>query len=177
MALKDSDIREHNNPNNAHVDSDFVRGGARVVNTLTELYALASINVSLGVSKQDQLKQDVTIIKVLNTDTTNISAKFELININDTTGTGASKVFNSTAFLEIIGLKREGPILVSGEAQHVLTWDADKIKKYGKHGHFEIWQSNELNGSPVITRTLDVNGNPDTYTFYLDNITSEIHII
>jgi len=56
MAIKRPDIYEHNNPNNAIVDSDGVRGGRRKVATLTDLYSLSN--------KIDQLKEDVTVVYV-----------------------------------------------------------------------------------------------------------------
>ena len=62
MAIKRPDIYEHNNPNLAIVDSDFVRGGGRVVANLTELYALAN--------KIDQLKERVTKVYVISKDIT-----------------------------------------------------------------------------------------------------------
>lgn len=93
MALKDSDIREHNNSNLAHVDSNFVRGGGRRVADLTELYALASVDVSLGVSKVDQLKERVTKVWVTSED-----KEYLLVDITDITGTGSSAVFNPTAW-------------------------------------------------------------------------------
>ena len=60
MPLNKPDILQHNNPNNAIADLNFVRGGARVVANLNELYQIAS-----GVNnKVDQLKQNVTRVYV-----------------------------------------------------------------------------------------------------------------
>jgi hypothetical protein len=61
MAIKRPDIYEHNNPLNAIVDSDFVRGGTRTaVNNLNELYQIGS-----GANdKIDQLKQHSTRVYV-----------------------------------------------------------------------------------------------------------------
>ena len=57
MAVKRPDIYEHNNPDNAFVDSNFVRGGIRTsVNDISELYALSP--------KLDQLKEYSTSIFV-----------------------------------------------------------------------------------------------------------------
>jgi hypothetical protein len=56
MAIKRPDIYEHNNPVLAIVDSDFLRGGGRVVADLTALYALSS--------NSDQLKERVTKVWV-----------------------------------------------------------------------------------------------------------------
>ena len=61
MAIKRPDIYEHNNPLNAIVDSDFVRGGVRTsVANLNELYQIGS-----GINdKIDQLKEYATKIYV-----------------------------------------------------------------------------------------------------------------
>ena len=56
MAIKRPDIYEHNNPVLAIVDSDFLKGGGRVVADLTALYALSS--------RPDQLKERVTRVYV-----------------------------------------------------------------------------------------------------------------
>ena len=56
MAIKRPDIYEHNNPVLAIVDSDFLKGGGRVVADLTALYALSS--------RPDQLKEFVTRVYV-----------------------------------------------------------------------------------------------------------------
>lgn len=57
MANKRPDIYEHNNPDLAFVDGDFVRGARRTVAARAALYALAS--------KADQLKENVTIVRIL----------------------------------------------------------------------------------------------------------------
>lgn len=83
MAIKFPDISEHNNPNNASVDSNFVRGGRRdPVADLTALYALAS--------KVDQLKEQATRVYVISED-----KDYKLVDIADIT----SGVFNPTAWL------------------------------------------------------------------------------
>ena len=51
MAIKRPDIYEHNNPVLAIVDSNFLKGGGRVVADLTALYALSD--------RPDQLKERV----------------------------------------------------------------------------------------------------------------------
>lgn len=56
MALKYPDEIKHNNPDYAIVDAEFVRGGGRVVDDLTALYALST--------KADQLKVRVTRVWV-----------------------------------------------------------------------------------------------------------------
>lgn len=76
MAIKRPDIYEHNNPVLSIVDSDFLRGGGRVVADLTALYALSS--------KSDQLKERVTRVYV-----TSASAYYTLIddaNIGNSNG-------------------------------------------------------------------------------------------
>ncbi len=61
MAIKRPDIYEHNNPLNAIVDSDFVRGGIRTsVANLNQLYQIGS-----GINdKTDQLKEYATKVYV-----------------------------------------------------------------------------------------------------------------
>lgn len=83
MAIKRPDIYEHNNPNLAIVDSDFVRGGGRVVANLTELYALSN--------KIDQLKERVTKVYVISEEIT-----YVLVNKLDI----SEGVFNPTAWEE-----------------------------------------------------------------------------
>lgn len=56
MAVNKPDEYQHNNPNLAFVDADFIRGGGRVVDDLTALYALST--------KADQLKVRVTRVWV-----------------------------------------------------------------------------------------------------------------
>jgi hypothetical protein len=56
MAVFFPDIVQHNNPNLSVVDSDYTRGGRRVVPNLAALYALGT--------KFDQLKQYSTIVYV-----------------------------------------------------------------------------------------------------------------
>jgi hypothetical protein len=75
MAIKRPDIYEHNNPVLAIVDSDFLKGGGRVVADLTALYALSS--------RPDQLKERVTRVYV-----TAESAYYVLVD-DSTIGTSA----------------------------------------------------------------------------------------
>lgn len=60
MAIKRPDIYEHNNDVRAIADTNFIRGGARVVNTLNELYALYA--------NKDQLKEFVTKVYITSLD-------------------------------------------------------------------------------------------------------------
>ena len=58
MAIKRPDIYEHNNPNLAIADSDFVKGGTRTaVQNISDLYALSI--------KTDQLKENATQVFVI----------------------------------------------------------------------------------------------------------------
>jgi hypothetical protein len=57
MALKNPDITEHNNPDLAAMDSDFVRGGQRSTDNLSTL-------LTDFVDKSDQLKEGVTKVYV-----------------------------------------------------------------------------------------------------------------
>jgi hypothetical protein len=62
MALNFPDIAQHNNPNNAFVDSNFIRGGTRSpVGTLSDLYAIGAAGLD---DKSDQLKQNATRVYV-----------------------------------------------------------------------------------------------------------------
>jgi hypothetical protein len=70
MPIYYPDILQTNNPNNAIVDSDSVRGGGRVVADLTALYALST--------KSDQLKARVTKVYV-----TSANSYYTLIDANN----------------------------------------------------------------------------------------------
>ena len=71
MAVKKPDIYEHNNPNNAFVDSDFLRGSFRTpVSTVSALYSALPV-------KLDQLKEHATVVYV-----TGNSTFYELCNIS-----------------------------------------------------------------------------------------------
>lgn len=70
MAIKRPDIYEHNNPLYSVVDSEFVRGGGKVVANLTALYALTT--------KADQLKQFITKVYV-----TDLQKTYTLVDINN----------------------------------------------------------------------------------------------
>lgn len=100
MAIKRPDIYEHNNQDLAIVDSDFVRGGGRIVANLTELYALYT--------KVDQLKEQVTKVYV-----TAELKTYTLVNILDVT----NNVFNPTAW----------EIVTSGSGGHVITSDIESF--------------------------------------------------
>ena len=64
MAIRQPDVYEHNNPNEPFVDSNFVKGGGRVVADISDLYALSI--------KSAQLKQYVTKVYVINASATYI---------------------------------------------------------------------------------------------------------
>ena len=76
MAIKRPDIYEHNNPVLAIVDSDFLKGGGRVVADLTELYGLSA--------RPDQLKERVTRVYV--TSESNYYTLVDDTNINNSSG-------------------------------------------------------------------------------------------
>jgi hypothetical protein len=59
MAVSKPDIYQHNNPNNAFVDSTFVRGGGRTVPTLTGSTGLYGLT-----GKTDQLSENITKVWV-----------------------------------------------------------------------------------------------------------------
>jgi hypothetical protein len=84
MAIKRPDIYEHNNPNNAIVDSDGVRGGKRKVATLTDLYSLSN--------KIDQLKEDVTVVYV---EAENNEYKLvDITNVSNSNGWSSNELIN-----------------------------------------------------------------------------------
>jgi len=131
----------HNNPDFAFVDSNFIRGGGRIVANLTALYALAA--------NADQLKQHVTIVHVTDIGD-GTSRKYELVNITDIT----SGVFNPTAWAEVVavpqplgttdspafsGLTVNGNVGVTGTihpshltlpVSHAITWFDDGGSDY-----------------------------------------------
>lgn len=91
MAIKRPDIYEHNNPVLSIADSDFVRGGGRVVADLTALYALSS--------NSDQLKERVTKVWV-----TAESAYYILVDdANIGNSNGWAEESSSTAWGSITG--------------------------------------------------------------------------
>lgn len=107
MAIKRPDIYEHNNPNYAIVDSDFVRGSFRTpVADLTDLYALSG--------KTDQLKEHSTIVYV-----TGETKYYILVDINNIdnvsgwnefqTGSGSGTITGGTN-----GLSTSGANIVLG---------------------------------------------------------------
>lgn len=87
MAIKRPDIYEHNNPDNAFVDGNFVRGGFRTaVADLATLYALST--------KIDQLKEHSTVIFV-----TAAGLYYELVDINNVNNSGGWQPFMTTSAL------------------------------------------------------------------------------
>jgi hypothetical protein len=74
MAVKKADEYQHNNEDNAFVDSDFLRGGRRSVADRAALYAL--------VSKADQLKENVTIVRI-RADSENGGGPTEVLLVDD----------------------------------------------------------------------------------------------
>jgi hypothetical protein len=67
-------------------------------------------------------------------------------------------------------------LTIEGEQEYTVVWDDVKISAYGDHAKFEVWQNGEINHMPVIQRSVNGENKPTSYTFILDNITTEIHI-
>ena len=86
MPLKYPDIMQHNNPDYATVDADYVRGGGRVVADMTALYALTA--------KVDQLKQRVT--KVYVTDQSKYYILKDIANVGNSNGWEIDTAGNTT---------------------------------------------------------------------------------
>lgn len=76
------DIIKHTNETKAVVDTDFVRGGRRSVANLVQLYALNSV--------KDQLKQDVTIVRV-----TSLAVDYILTDINNVDSNLGWSIYNT----------------------------------------------------------------------------------
>lgn len=92
MAVFFPDIIQHNNPNLAVVDSDFTRGGRRVVDNLTALYALSS--------KTDQLKNYATIVYVTSEQKDYILV--DVFNADNSTGWEVYKINSTPPVTEFI---------------------------------------------------------------------------
>jgi len=103
MALKYPDIFEANNPLNAQMDSNFVRGGGRVVSDLTALYALAPY--------VDQLKQNVTKVYV-----TSMGNDYVLTDISNVGNSSGWTIYNPSG--AIVSLTTSGS---SGSASLIGT--------------------------------------------------------
>ena len=134
MSLRYPDIFEANNPLNAQMDSNFVRGGARIVADLTALYALASY--------VDQLKEHVTKVYVISsgseyilTDISNVgnSSGWTLYNpasaitsLTTTGNSGAATLLSNVLNIPnytLVGLGGEPIITASTTAKY---WRGDK---------------------------------------------------
>ncbi len=99
MALRRSDIVEHNNPNLAVVDSDFVKGGFRTkVNNLTELYDL-SLKIDEPTAS-GQMKEHATIVYVISENDYYVLVDIDNIDNHD----GWKKFITSGSGGTIIGL-------------------------------------------------------------------------
>ena len=125
MAINRPDIYQHNNPDNAIADSDFVRGGGRVVPDLPGLYALSS--------KSDQLKVRVTRVWV-----TGLSSYYVLVdasNIGNAAGWLADGGSNNSA---VIGNYVSGEVLNSGTPVVINAVDG-KVYKFDRTNtaHYE----------------------------------------
>jgi len=99
LALRRSDIVEHNNPNLAVVDSDFVKGGFRTkVNNLTELYDL-SLKIDEPTAS-GQMKEHATIVYVISENDYYVLVDIDNIDNHD----GWKKFITSGSGGTIIGL-------------------------------------------------------------------------
>lgn len=117
MAIKKPDEIEHNNPNYAVVDSEFVRGGKKVVATLAALYAL--------VQKTDQLKENYTEVFVLSE-----LKSYRLKNISNvgnssgweeiTYGGGGIQKITITERSELDAIKGENAYIINGGSNEFL---------------------------------------------------------
>jgi len=109
MSILRPDIYQHNNPNNAIADLNFVRGGARVVANLNELYQIAS-----GVnSKVDQLKQNVTRVYVSGEDKYYLLK--DIANASGANGWRSENYVYTSGDQSIIGVKNFSSLLTSNE--------------------------------------------------------------
>lgn len=122
MALYQSDILTHNNPNLAVADSDFVKGGFRTaVATVNDLYALSGKTDEP--SAAGQLKEHATFVYV-----TGESKYYELIDINNVDnasgwqpfvlGGGSGTLTGATNGLQLFGVSGDtvglGGSLITG---------------------------------------------------------------
>ena len=113
MAIKRPDIYQHNNDKFAIVDSDYVRGGLRSVDNLSELYALYP--------NKDQLKQFVTQVYVKNlsqfyllVDDTKINGSVflpEAWKLIESSGSGLTNLILSLTWEELITLKNASELI------------------------------------------------------------------
>ena len=113
MAIKRPDIYQHNNDKFAIVDSDYVRGGLRSVDNLSELYALYP--------NKDQLKQFVTQVYVKNlsqfyllVDKTKINGSVflpEAWKLIESSGSGLTNLILSLTWEELITLKNASELI------------------------------------------------------------------
>ena len=146
MPVNKPDIYQHNNPVKAFVDSDFVRGGGRIVADLTALYALAA--------NSDQLKENVTKVHVISagaeyklTDDTNIgnSGGWALETDGGGTPGGANTQiqFNdSGAFGGSTELTWDGTMLKVGATIQVIVPDSDSyLLSLGNLSNGAAWQN------------------------------------
>jgi len=166
MPLNKPDILQHNNPNNAIADSNFVRGGIRSVANLTELYQIAS-----GVnSKVDQLKQNVTRVYVSGED------KYYLLkDIANASGANGWRVENyvyASGEQIISGVKNFTNLLTSNEFK---MYDVDIFQVSGVdvniiNGTVNFNVRPTVNGSGVVLSGEGGGGPPPCPACIYDNI-------
>lgn len=142
MSILRPDIYQHNNPNNAIADSNFVRGGARVVANLNELYQIAS-----GVnSKVDQLRQNVTRVYVSGEDRYYLLK--DITNASGANGWRLENYVHTTGDQLITGIKNFTSLLTSNEFK---MYDIDVFQVSGV-------DVNIINGTVNHTIRPTVNG-------------------
>lgn len=140
MAILRPDEYKHQNPDLAFTDSDSVRGGARVVANRAALYALAS--------KADQLKQDVTVVRI-KADADNGGASTQVLLVDITK-------INSTAGWQLVVATPGGPSTpgtgASGFAlrradinEHVVALPTDAPQSISRFGYRPVGAA----GTPV----------------------------
>ncbi len=136
MALRQSDILEHNNPNLAVADSDFVKGGFRSpVNDLIELYALS--NKVDEPTAAGQLKEHATIVYVISE-----NKYYELVDINNVGNSNGWKEFSLGGGGSITGvtnglhLSNSGKVIALGGELTGDTSFSGGVLKYTTHLNF-----------------------------------------
>lgn len=148
MALRQSDILVHNNPNLAVADSDFIKGGFRTaVNDLSELYSL-SVKVDEP-SASGQLKERSTFVYVVSE-----SAYYELVDINN--------VANSDGWNKFILTNKISSI----------TGTTNGLQLYGD-GNDRVGLGGCLIGNTLITTNtynLNISGNTGNISNSIDGL-------
>lgn len=128
MALRQTDILEHNNPNLAVADSDFVKGGFRTaVATVNDLYALSGKTDEP--SAAGQLKERATFVYV-----TSEAKYYVLIDINN--------VDNASGWQ---------PFVLGGGGSGTLTGATNGLQLFGVSGDTVGLGGNLITGTTINT--------------------------